>query len=92
MASVLMRLGQDLAEQIRRREVSYVLKTVDHSPEGEEIMERVSYSLVSKSFSVRSPRSWGAPRSEPSKEGQPLIVGSRRVKVILRDNAQEVSK
>lgn len=87
-----MRLGQNLAEQIRRREVSHVLKTVDHSPEGEEIMERVSHSLVSKSFSVRSPKSWGAPRSEPSTEGHPLIVGSRRVKAILRDNAQEVSK
>jgi hypothetical protein len=81
-----MRLGQDLAEQIRRREVSHVLRTVDHSPEGEEIMERLSHSLVSKPFSVRSPR------SEPSTEGQPLIVGSRRVKAILRDNAQEVSK
>jgi hypothetical protein len=81
-----MRLGQDLAEQIRRREVSHVLRTVDHSPEGEEIMERLSHSLVSKPFSVRSPR------SEPSPEGQPLIVGSRRVKAILRDNAQEVSK
>jgi hypothetical protein len=87
-----MRLVQDSAEQIRRCEVSHVLKKVDHSPEGEEIMERLSHPLVGKPVWVHSPRSWGAPRSEPLTEGQPLIVGSKRVKVILRDSAQEVSK
>jgi hypothetical protein len=55
-----MRLVQDLAEQTRRFEASHVLKEVDHSTEGEEIMERVSHLLVSKPFSVRSPKSWGA--------------------------------
>jgi len=60
--------------------------------EGEEIMAQSSHSLVGKPFSVGSPRLWVAPRSEPSTEGQPLIVGSKRVKVILRDSAQEVSK
>ena len=87
-----MRLVQDSAEQIRRCEVSHVLKKVDHSPKGEEIMERLSHPLVGKPVSVQSPRSWGAPRSEPSTEGQPLIVASKRVKATLRDNSQEVSK
>jgi hypothetical protein len=52
-----MRLGQDSAEQIRRCEVSHVLKKVDHSPEGEEIMERLSHPLVGKPVWVHSPRS-----------------------------------
>ena len=55
--SVLMRLVQDSAEQIRRCEVSHVLKKVDHSPEGEEIMERLSHPLVGKPVWVHSPRS-----------------------------------
>jgi hypothetical protein len=87
-----MRLVQDSAEQTRRCEAPHVLKKVDHSPEGEEIMERLSHSPVGKSFSVRSPILWVAPRSEPSTEGQPLIVGFKGVWTILRDNAQEVGE
>ena len=41
-------LGQDSAEQIRRREVSRILKKMDLSPEEEEAIERLSYSLVTK--------------------------------------------
>jgi hypothetical protein len=52
-----MRLVQDSAEQIRRCEVSHVLKKVDHSPEGEEIMERLSHPLVGKPVWVHPPRS-----------------------------------
>jgi hypothetical protein len=81
-----MRLVQDSAEQIRRCEVSHVLKKVDHSPEGEEIMERLSHPLVGEPVWVHPPR------PEPSTEGQPLTVGAKRVKVIVRDSAQEVSK
>ena len=45
---VLMRVGQDSAEQIRRHEVSRALKKVDLSPEKEEVIERLSRSLVGK--------------------------------------------
>jgi hypothetical protein len=41
-----MRVGQDSAEQIRRHEVSRALKKVDLSPEKEEVIERLSRSLV----------------------------------------------
>ena len=41
-------LGHDLAEQIRHREVSRVLEKMDLSPEEEEAVERLSYSLVAK--------------------------------------------
>ena len=43
-----MRLGQDSAEQIRRHEVSRALKKVDLSSEEEEVIERLSRSLVGK--------------------------------------------
>jgi len=43
-----MRPGQDSAEQIRRREVSRVLRKVDLSPEEEEAVERMSRSLVGR--------------------------------------------
>lgn len=39
-------LGQDSAEQIRRREVSRILKKMDLSPEEEQAIERMSYFLV----------------------------------------------
>jgi hypothetical protein len=42
-----MRVGRDSAEQIRRREVSRVLRKVDLSPE-EEAVERMSRSLVGR--------------------------------------------
>jgi hypothetical protein len=77
-----MRLVQDSTEQIWRCGVYH----------GEEITERLSHPLVGKPVCVQSPRSWGAPRSERSIEGQPLIVESKREKVILRDSTQEVSK
>ena len=41
-----MRLGQDSAEQIRRHEVSRALKKVNLSPDEEEVIERLSRSLV----------------------------------------------
>jgi glutamyl-tRNA reductase len=41
-------LRQDSAEQIRRREVSRILKKMDLSSEEEEVIERFSYSLVAK--------------------------------------------
>ena len=41
-------LGQNLAEQIRRREVSRILEKMDLSPEEEESVERLSHSLVAK--------------------------------------------
>jgi hypothetical protein len=41
-------LGQNLAEQIRRHEVSRILEKMDLSPEEEEAVERLSYSLVVK--------------------------------------------
>ena len=41
-------LGQKSAEQIRHREVSRVLEKMDLSPEEEEAVERLSYSLVAK--------------------------------------------
>jgi hypothetical protein len=77
-----MRLVQDPAEQIWPCGVYH----------GEEITERLSHPLVGKPVCVQSPRSWCAQRSERSTEGQPLIVGSKREKAILRDSAQEVSK
>ena len=43
-----MRLGQDSAEQIRCHELSRALKKVDLSPEEEEVIERLSRSLVGK--------------------------------------------
>ena len=43
-----MRLGQDSAEQIRRHEVSRTLKRIDLSPDEEEVIERLSHSLVGK--------------------------------------------
>ena len=43
-------LGQDSAEQIRRREVSGALKKMNLSPEEEQAIERLSYSLVAKLF------------------------------------------
>jgi hypothetical protein len=43
-----MRVGQDSAEQIRRREVARALRKVDLSPEVEEVIERMSRSLVGK--------------------------------------------
>ena len=43
-----MRIGQDSAEQIRRHEVSRALKKVDLSPDEEEVIERLSRSLVGK--------------------------------------------
>ncbi len=44
----LQAAGQDSAEQIRRREVSRALKRMELSPEEEEAIERLSYSLVAK--------------------------------------------
>ena len=41
-------LGQVPAEQIRRREVSRILERMNLSPEEEEAVERLSYSLVVK--------------------------------------------
>ncbi len=43
-----MRLGQDSAEEIRRREVSRALGKVNFSPEEEEVIELLSRSLVGK--------------------------------------------
>jgi glutamyl-tRNA reductase len=43
-----MWLGQDSAEQIRRHEVSRALRKIDLSPEEEEVIERLSRSLVDK--------------------------------------------
>jgi glutamyl-tRNA reductase len=43
-----MRAGQESAEQIRRREVSRALRKVDLSPEVEEVIERMSRSLVGR--------------------------------------------
>lgn len=43
-------LGCDPAEQIRYREVSRALGKMDLSPEEEEVIERLSYSLVAKLF------------------------------------------
>ncbi len=40
--------GQDSAEQIRRHEVSRALKKMELSPEEEEAVEQLSYSLVAK--------------------------------------------
>lgn len=37
-------------EQIRRREVSCLLKKINFSPEEENTVERLSYSLVTKIF------------------------------------------
>lgn len=39
-------LGENSAERIRHREVSRTLKMLDLSPEEEEAIERLSYSLV----------------------------------------------
>lgn len=39
-------LGEDSAERIRQREVFRTLKKLDLSPEEEEAIERLSYSLV----------------------------------------------
>jgi glutamyl-tRNA reductase len=47
-SGLLMRVGQDSAEQIRRREVSRALRKVDLSPEEEEAVERMSRSLVGR--------------------------------------------
>jgi glutamyl-tRNA reductase len=48
-SGVLVRVGQDSAEQIRRREVSRALRKVDLSPEVEaEAVERMSRSLVGR--------------------------------------------
>jgi glutamyl-tRNA reductase len=41
-------LDRDSAEQIRRREVSRILEKMNLSPEEEEAVERLSYSLVAK--------------------------------------------
>ena len=41
-------LGRVSAEQLRRREVSRILEKMDLSPEEEEAVERLSYSLVAK--------------------------------------------
>ena len=41
-------LDQDSAEHIRRREVSGALRKVYLSPEEEQAIERLSYSLVAK--------------------------------------------
>jgi glutamyl-tRNA reductase len=41
-------LDQDSAEQIRRREVSGALRKMYLSPEEEQAIERLSYSLVAK--------------------------------------------
>jgi hypothetical protein len=41
-------LGRVPAEQIRRHEVSRVLEKMNLSPEEEEAVERLSYSLVAK--------------------------------------------
>ena len=38
----------DLLEQIRRRDVARLLRKLDLSPEEEEAIERLSYSLVAK--------------------------------------------
>ena len=40
--------GWDSAEQIRRREVCRVLQKMDLSPEEEEAVKRLSYSLMAK--------------------------------------------
>ena len=44
----LQALDQDSAEQIRRREVSGALRKVYLSPEEEQAIDRLSYSLVAK--------------------------------------------
>jgi len=41
-------LDHDLVEQIRCHEVSHVLRKIDLSPQEEEDIERLSYSLVAK--------------------------------------------
>lgn len=41
-------LGYDSAEQIRHREVSRLLKKLNLSPDEEEAIERLSYSLVAR--------------------------------------------
>ena len=41
-------LGRNSAEQIRHREVSRVLVKLNLSPEEEESVERLSYSLVAR--------------------------------------------
>ena len=41
-------LGRVPAEQVRRREVSRILRKMDLSPEEEEAIERLSYALVAK--------------------------------------------
>jgi Glutamyl-tRNAGlu reductase, dimerisation domain len=46
-----MRPGQDSVERIRRHEVSRALKKVNLSPEGAEVIERLSRSLVGKLLS-----------------------------------------
>jgi glutamyl-tRNA reductase len=43
-------LCQDSVEQIRRREVSRILKMMELSAEKEEAIERFSYSLVAELF------------------------------------------
>jgi hypothetical protein len=43
-----MKLGQDSVERIRCREVSRALEKMDLSPEKEEVIERLSRSLVGK--------------------------------------------
>jgi len=82
--------SQDSAEQIRRREVTCILRKMNPSPEEQEAIERLSHLLVAKLLlgpisAIMHYEIWA------SQGGDTLIVRPRRTNEKVRSEARRYS-